>query len=190
MKTISRTIKALTPLLLILFFMSCDNKHDWEDGKDELKNEFFFAFEKWGQIPGGNNVTYKVNQGDVIAIPTEFHSVQVLRQNPEVFYYVISADSANPLQLGEDYLVEDEEGNTITPKENGSFGMVWPNAKGGVQNIYIKALNKNKGSLKVLTFDPEKKMDVTDRNTTYIVKTNDYSIRAFSENYYVTLIIQ
>ena len=68
--------------------------------------------------------------------------------------------------------------------------MVWPNAKQGVQNIYIKALNGNKGTIRVLTFDPKKTMSSSDVSSTTIVKTNEYEVRAFTENYYVTVHIQ
>lgn len=68
--------------------------------------------------------------------------------------------------------------------------MIWPNAKGGIQNIYVKALNGKKGSLRILTFDPNNQMDVTDVTTTSIIKTNEYEVRAMSENYYVTVAIE
>ena len=68
--------------------------------------------------------------------------------------------------------------------------MTWPNAKQGSQDVYIKALNGATGSLKVLTFDPTKKMDQTDVSSTIIVKTNEYEVRAFTENYYVTVNIK
>ena len=68
--------------------------------------------------------------------------------------------------------------------------MTWPNAEKGVQNIYIKALNGKKGSIRVLTFDPSRTMDVTDVSTTSIIKTSEYEVRAISENYYVTVFIQ
>ena len=55
---------------------------------------------------------------------------------------------------------------------------------------YIKALNGKKGSFHVLTFDPNKKMDVTDVTTTSIIKTDEYEVRAMSENYRVTVIIE
>ena len=87
-------------------------------------------------------------------------------------------------------MVVDESGNTLTPDASGAYEMVWPNAKKGVQNIYIKTLNGKKGSLRVLTFSPDKKMDVTDVSTTSIVKTEEYEVRAISENYFVTVVIK
>ena len=68
--------------------------------------------------------------------------------------------------------------------------MVWKNAVKGSQNVYIKALPGKKGRIRVLTFDPAKKMDVTDVESTVIVRTNEYEVRAFSENYYVTVNIK
>ena len=68
--------------------------------------------------------------------------------------------------------------------------MIWPNAQKGTQNIYIKALTGKKGKIRVLTFDPQKTIDATDINSTTITKTNEYEVRAFSENYYVTVNIK
>ena len=84
----------------------------------------------------------------------------------------------------------DKDGNILTPNEAGAYTMVWPNAKKGVQNIYIKALNGQTGSIRVLTFDPNKTIDVTDATTASIIKTDEYEVRAISENYYITVFIQ
>ena len=91
---------------------------------------------------------------------------------------------------GTDYVVTDEAGSVLTPDASGAYKMVWSNAKQGVQNIYVKALNGKKGTFRVLTFAPDKKMDVTDVSTTSIIKTEEYEVRAISENYYVTVIIK
>lgn len=68
--------------------------------------------------------------------------------------------------------------------------MTWPNAIKGSQNVYIKALNGTKGAIRVLTYDPNKAIDATDVSSTTITKTNEYEVRAFSENYYVTVYIK
>ena len=43
---------------------------------------------------------------------------------------------------------------------------------------------------KGLTYDPNKAIDATDVSSTTITKTNEYEVRAFSENYYVTVYIK
>ena len=48
---------------------------------------------------------------------------------------------------GTDYIITDENGNILTPEASGAYKMIWPNAKGGIQNIYVKALNGKKGLL-------------------------------------------
>ena len=86
--------------------------------------------------------------------------------------------------------VVDQNGTVLTPDANGGYSMTWPNALQGSQPVFIKALNGKKGKLRVLTFDPTKTIDPTDVSTTTIVQTNEYEVRAFSENYYVTVNIK
>lgn len=70
--------------------------------------------------------------------------------------------------------------------------MTWPNAVQGTQEVYIKALNGQTGSLRVMTYDPakENELDANKLETTIIAKTNEYEVRAFTENYYVTVNIK
>ena len=135
-------------------------------------------------------MNYSVKQGETLSIPTQFYSKYTRSYSPEVYYYTSIIPNGAGLVAGIDYVVVDESGNTLTPDTSGAYKMIWPNAKGSVQNIYIKALNAGKGSFRVLTFDPAKKMDVTDVSTTSIIKTNEYEVRAMSENYYVTVTIE
>ncbi|MFV0585772.1 hypothetical protein [Bacteroides reticulotermitis] len=191
MKTLKNKISYLLLLSICCLLSSCDNSHpEWEDGDPALAHVYYYCFEKWGKIPGGNNVSYTVKQGETLPIPTQFHSKYQRSYTPEVYYYTSIVPAGVALVCGTDYVVVDEGGNTLTPDASGAYKMMWPKAKAGVQNIYIKALNGSKGSFRVLTFDPEKKMDVTDVTTTSIIKTNEYEVRAMSENYFVTVIIE
>lgn len=156
------------------------------------------ALKNGGGIPGGNDVSYFMKQGETIGIPTQFYSNYTRKYSPVVYYYtaprlpkkdeVLTEDDI--LVCGTDYVVVDKDGNELTPDASGAYEMTWPNAQKGVQNIYIKSLNGKKGSFRVLTFSPDKKMDVTDVSTTSIVKTDEYEVRAISENYFVTVVIQ
>jgi hypothetical protein len=191
MKTLFNKITFLCILAASCVLAGCSNDHDeWENGDPALAHVYYYCFEKWGGIPGGNDVSYSVNQGETIAIPTQFYSNFTRSYSPIVYYYTSVTPKEEALVCGTDYVVVDESGNTLTPDASGAYEMVWPNAKKGVQNIYIKTLNGKKGSFRVLTFSPEKKMDVTDVSTTSIVKTEEYEVRAISENYFVTVVIK
>lgn len=192
MNTLTNKITIALISWVVLFFTSCNIEHDeWEEGDPTMSHIYYYGFEQWGSIPGGNDVTYTMRQGETLDIPVQFYSKYSRTYSPMVFYYTTPDPEAEALICGTDYVVVDESGNTITPESStGAYEMIWPNAEGGVQQIHIKALNGKKGTFRVLTFDPQKEMDVTDVTTTTIVKTNEYEVRAFSENYYVTVTIE
>lgn len=190
MKTLLNKLTLISVFAISCLLAACSNDHDeWENGDPAMAHIYYYCFEQWGGIPGGNDISYSVTQGETIAIPTQFYSSFTRKYTPEVYYYTSPNPKAEELVCGTDYVVVDKDGNTLTPDASGAYTMTWPNAKKGVQNIYIKTLNGKKGSFRVLTFDPAKKMDVTDVSTTSIIKTTEYEVRAFSENYFVTVSI-
>lgn len=190
MRTLLNKLTLISVFALSCLLAACSNDHDeWENGDPAMAHIYYYCFEQWGGIPGGNDISYSVTQGETIAIPTQFYSSFTRTYSPEVYYYTSPNPKAEELVCGTDYVVVDKDGNTLTPDASGAYTMTWPNAKKGVQNIYIKTLNGKKGSFRVLTFDPAKKMDVTDVSTTSIIKTDEYEVRAFSENYFVTVSI-
>lgn len=191
MKRLMRINFIIYSLILCFLSVSCSKDHpEWENGQPGMEHVYYYCFEKWGSIPGGNDVTYNIEQGKTLAVPTQFYSNFTRSYSPEVFYYTTPMPgTGDELVCGQDYVVVDESGKTLSPDESGAYKMVWPNAKKGVQNIYIKALNGKIGSIRVYTFDPTKSMDVTDVTTTTIIKTDEYEVRAMSENYYVTVVI-
>lgn len=67
--------------------------------------------------------------------------------------------------------------------------MVWPKAKKGLQNVYVKALNGAKGTITLQTFDPNSTVPISFDYTT-ITKTENYEVRAFTQNYFVTITIK
>lgn len=191
MKTSINKLLLLCIFALGYVFTGCSNDHDeWVDGDPALAHVYFYCFDKWGGIPGGNDVKYTVTQGETIAVPTQFYSSFTRSYSPKVFYYTSPVPKADELVRGTDYIVVDKDGKTLTPGADGAYEMTWPNAKKGVQNIYIKTLNGKKGSFRVLTFSPDKKIDVTDVSTTSIIKTDEYEVRAISDNYFVTVTIK
>ncbi len=172
---------------------SCD-KEDWSNNNPEMEHIYYYGLGNQ-KFPGGNELQYSVKQGETVEIPTYFFSAYKRPYNPVVSYYTSAQpqnknNSEPQLVNGTDYQVVDTNGTVLTPGTNGGYSMTWPNALQGSQNVYIKALNGTKGKIRLLTFDPQKTMDVTDVSTTSIVKTDEYEVRAFSENYYVTVNIK
>lgn len=167
-------------------FTGCGDD-EWGNDNSAMEHVYYYGLCN-EEYPGGNEKEYEVNQGETVTVPTQFFSVYTRSYSPVVYYY--TDGSASQLVCGMDYVVVDANGNELIPDADGAYQMVWPNAKGGIQNIYVKALNGRKGSLRVLTFDPEKEMDNMDVESTVIVRNDEYEVRAFTENYYVTVIIK
>lgn len=173
-------------------FASCEE--EWSNNNPAMEHIYYYGL---GNIayPGGNELQYNINQGETVAVPTYFFSAFTRSYSPVVTYYASAVpqnkDNTVPqLVNGSDYQVIDKDGQILSPDNNGGYSMTWPNAKQGSQNVYIKALNGSKGSIRVLTYDPNKKIDPTDVSSTTIAKTNEYEVRAFSENYYITINIK
>lgn len=187
-------------------FTACGDD-EWGNNNPAMEHIYYYGLANVN-FPGGNELIYNVKQGEIVAIPTHFWSAYKRSYSPVVAYYTTvggrkitkeEKDKDNPVPVpfgdlvcGTDYQVVDKDGNTLTPDANGGYSMTWPNAVQGTQYIYIKALNGNKGRFTVLTFDPakEKNLSQNDVNTTTIVKTNEYEVRAFTENYFVSVNIE
>lgn len=183
-------MKKLLILLMIgsfaFFASSCED--EWGNNNSAMEHIYYYGFQDWGGY--NNNVKFNVKQGETVAIPTQFWSEFTRSYTPKVYYYTTPTGSGAQLVCGTDYQVVDEAGNALTPDENGAYTMEWPNAVKGIQNIYIKALNGQTGSILVHTFDPNKEMSNMDVESTTIIKTDEYEVRAFTENHYVTVNIQ
>lgn len=162
-------------------FASCSDD-EWGNGDPAMEHVYYFGFAEWSPKLD-NKITYNTVQGETTAIPVQFHSERVRSYNVEVSYFV------SGLTEGTDYIVVDEKGTQIQKNANGGYSMIWPNAIKGIKDIYIKALNGNKGALKILTFDPNSPEVISYTNTT-IAKTTEYEVRAFTQNYFVTLNIK
>lgn len=95
---------------------------------------------------------------------------------------------SDDLVPGVDFQVIDNDGNALTPDSDGGYKVVWENCTKGNKNINIKALSSKKGNVIVTTWDPRRTGDdAISFTNTYIVKTEKYSVRAFTENYKVTV---
>ena len=176
--------KIIFILALLLSGISLTSCSDDEWGNDNPMMEHIYYYGLGNvKYPGGNELKYTVKQGNTLEIPTYFFSAFIRNYNPEVWYYTTSDD----LTLGVDYIVVDEDGNAINPVHDGGYLMVWPNAKQGIQNVRIQALSGKKGTLRVLTQNPSVTMKSDNVASTIIVSTSEYEVRAFTENYYVTI---
>ena len=70
MKTLKNKVTFLLLITMCCLLSSCDKSHEeWEDGDPALAHVYYYCFEKWGTIPGGNDVTYTVKQGETLSIP-------------------------------------------------------------------------------------------------------------------------
>ena len=88
MKTLFNKITFLCILAASCVLTGCSNDHDeWENGDPALAHVYYYCFEKWGGIPGGNDISYSVEQGETIAIPTQFYSSFTRSYSPIVYYY-------------------------------------------------------------------------------------------------------
>lgn len=186
-KKVKHGVTSLLPLclfsLLLLPLVSACSDDEWSNDNAEMAHIYYYGLANV-KYPGGNELKYSVKQGATVTIPTYFFSAFKRSYSPEVWYYATSSD----LTLGTDYAVVDKDGNTLQPStDKGGYSMVFANAVQQEQDIYIKALSSKKGTVKVLTQDPSIKMDANDLSTTTIVKTSEYEVRAFTENYYVTV---
>lgn len=194
-----------------LFCASCSDD-EW-DYDHSLENVYFFGPEVWGydtsKIGNNNVVHYKVRQGETVEIPMQFWCEFVRNYDVTTYYYVtakpegekyypdvnvkVDVEYDGPeLVCGVDYQVVDANGNVINPDANGAYTMTWPQAKKGVQNVYIKALNGTKGCFNLQTFDPNsnKPLSNQDVESTVQNKTDKYEVRIFTQNYRVTVTVE
>ncbi|WP_163171808.1 hypothetical protein [Bacteroides sp. 51] len=169
--------------VLCCTFVGCDND-EWGNGDPAMEHVYYFGFENWGDKNNFNNnkVQYNVDQGSTIEIPVQFHSERIRSYDVVVYYYV--STGASDLKRGVDYQIVDDKGTVLEPGADNAFSMTFSQAKKDVKNIYVKALNVNKGSFDVLTFDPVAG-EISHPDNIVNSQTKDYEVRAFTKNYKV-----
>lgn len=192
MKIMKHNIILFLSVMLIGMMASC-TEEPWGNNNSEMEHIYYYGLGN-ENFPGGNEKVYKVAEGEILAVPTYFFSAFERPYSPIVAYYTVpkateQADgSIVEMKRGVDYEVVDKDGNVLWPDtDEGGFSMLWPNAKKGCQNVYIKPLNGKKGILRVQTYDPARIISTVDIASTIIAITTEYEVRAFSENYYVTV---
>jgi hypothetical protein len=162
--------------------VGCDNNNNWGDGDPSMEHVYYIGFQDWS-AKLNNSTQYNVNHGDTIGIPVQFYSERVRSYDAVTYYYV-----SGSLVRGTDYEIVDKSGAVLSPDSNGAFSLTWPKAIKGIQRVYVKALNKI-GSFTLLTFDPNAAIPISaaDVSTTTNNKTDKYEVRAFTQNYKVTI---
>lgn len=201
----------LLALLCSFAATACDD--DWGNDNAAMEHVYYFGPQVWGyddlKIGNNNVVHYEVAQGETVAIPMQFWCEYIRNYDVETFFYTApkpKGEKYYPLGAGKDgktydgeelvrgvdYEVVDAEGRALTPNAAGAYSLIWPNAKKGVQNVYIKALNGKKGVFNLQTFDPDSdvKLSNQDVESTIQHKTDKYEVRVFTQNYRVAVIIE
>lgn len=165
------------------FVLSSCNREEMPDGDPSMEHVYYIGFQQWS-AKFDNSIKYDVNRGDTLEVPVQFYSERVRAYDVTTFYYV-----SGSLVNGVDYNIVDDNGNTLTPDSNGAFSLLWPQAIKGVKRIHVKALNHNAGTFTLLTFNPNATVPISsaDVSTTTNNKTDEYEVRAFSQNYKVTI---
>jgi len=185
MKKIIMIIAAAVAALAI---SSCQKIDDWNAGDPSQDHVYFIGF-NWGEtssVFNKNGVKYSVAQGKTVDIDYIFESGFVRDYDVETYFYVDGSLVENT-----DYQIVDANGTRIAPDANGAYKVTWPNAEKGNQPIHFKALNGTKGDVKVTTIDAAHDKPANDNLDTLIqhVESN-YTVRIFSNNYFVTVTIK
>lgn len=168
--------------VLAMTVTACGND-DWGNDNPEMEHVYYVGFADWGKFK--NDLVFNVVQGDTVGIPVQFFSERVRNYDVTTYYYIKSTT----LTLGMDFQVVNADGQVLTPDNNGAYTLQWPKAQKGVQRVIIKALKGTKGKVEIHTFNPNDPEAISYAHTTNN-KTDQYEVRAFTQNYKVTVNIQ
>ncbi|NPD81513.1 hypothetical protein HPS57_05950 [Prevotella sp. PINT] len=174
-------------LFCCAFFTACSDD-DWSNEDAPLQNVYYFGFEDWvTQTKKSNSIEVDAAHGATAVLPMQFWCEYIRSYDVVTYYWVVSN-----LTLGTDYQVVDDNGNPLTPGANGAYLFTWPQAKKGVKNVNIKALNGAEGKVVVQTFDPASDVELSNQDVESTVQTrNDqYEVRIFTQNYMATVNIK
>lgn len=176
-----KIIFLLTIMIGVYTFTSCDD-NEWEEGDPSMEHIYYIGFKEWGKF--NNKVKYNVEQGGILEVPIQYHSERIRSYDVVTYYYV-----GDEMQRGVDYEIIDEEGKAIEPNQEGAYTVTWSKAKKGIYNIRIKALNAQKGSFTLHTFNP-KAGEIKHPDNITNSMTKDYEVRSFTQNYKVIVNIK
>ncbi|MDR2776050.1 MAG: hypothetical protein LBC19_15210 [Tannerella sp.] len=172
----------------------CEVHEIWGDGRADLEHVYIFLLDQPdNQV---DYLSYEIAQnGDarwrygssattgiwqpsdeqwVASVPFRFSSKQIRTYDVMSFIWMES-----DLTAGTDYTVTREDNTIITPNADGSYSLVWPQAKKGIQNIKIKRTQGSPdGTIKVQTFNPTNGIPIISNITSLVNnKTAEYEVR-------------
>ncbi len=163
---------------------ACDDDA-WGNGDPAMDHIYYVGFEDWGMFD--NKVSFDAAHGTTVDIPMQFWCEFVRSYDVVTYYWTVS-----DLTLGTDYRVVDADGKELQPAANGAYTLTWPQAKKGVQNVRIEALNGADGTVTVQTLDPASDVELSNQDieSTVQSRTDNYEVRIFTQNYKVTVHIK
>jgi hypothetical protein len=133
MRRIQYMIVAIAGIIAIA---SCEKK-DYPAGVPELEHHYYATF-----VPNNNsNVIVQRNQAALLKFPVQFYSNFTRSYDAVAKYAVVTTGITTPAVAGQDFNIVDKNGNTLTPAADGSYTLVFPQAKKAMDTIYIKLLN-------------------------------------------------
>jgi hypothetical protein len=192
-------------VLVLTLTTSCDPYNDWPDGNPALEHVYYFSVVKTGNVGSGANSTLEfeiaadgtarhlrrifnvpteitewVESGEPYVtnpIPFRFISERTRSYNATTYFWIAATD----LVTGTDFTVHAEDGTLLSPNAQGAYSMTWARAEKGVQNVKIKRLTNQTGTLMLNTLDSSRftgtAPDRTNLETLINNETNDYLIR-------------
>jgi hypothetical protein len=130
-------------LLVILAFpalfmlnTSCEKK-DYPAGVDSLAHHYYAIF-----VPNNNTgVTATRSQVAPLKLPVQFYSTFVRNYDAVAKYMVVTAGITPPAATGVDFDVVDKNGAILQPAADGTYSMIFPQAKQTMDTIYLKMRN-------------------------------------------------
>lgn len=161
--------------LLSCFFYACEDSN-YPDGLPEYENFYYAGFLPW------NNTKVSVNKSQtaLIKLPVQFHSEFIRSYDVDVKYFLRSTGIASPAVVGVDFEIVDKTGNKVQGTD-GIYTLHFPQAKKGVDTIYVKPLNNPVAGTRTINIDLCAGEDVAVSRINN--QTNDYTVSSFSQAY-------
>ena len=133
-------MKSINYIILVLAgaltFASCEKK-DYPAGVPELEHHYYAIY-----VPNNNTgVSVLRNQAALIKFPVQFYSTFTRSYDAVAKYAIVTTGITNPAVVGQDFNIVDKNGAVIQPGSDGTYSIVFPQAKQAMDTIYIKLLN-------------------------------------------------
>jgi hypothetical protein len=120
-----------------IFVLAACEKKDYAAGVPQMEHHYYAIF-----VPNNNsNVIVQRNQAALLKFPVQFYSTFTRSYDAVAKYAIVTTGITTPAVPGQDFNIVDKNGTTITPAADGSYTLVFPQAKQAMDTIYIKLLN-------------------------------------------------